>query len=119
MIDLLAELLGLMDEPRHAERLMASLAARDVRPEHRALVEAAACGLESRDEPTENWTATVCRFDTPCGEPAAVFVHFEPITGAVTDRVDVAGQVHGVCPEMLTDGATRRVAARSLGEDVR
>jgi hypothetical protein len=45
MLDILAEVLGLMDEPRHAQRLMTELATSAVRPEHRALAEAASCAV--------------------------------------------------------------------------
>ena len=43
---------------------------------------------------------------------------FEPVTGSVTDRLDVAGQVAAQCQGMLLDGVQRLVDARSMGEDV-
>lgn len=117
MLDVLAQVLGLMDEPTLARDLMARLA-KDVRPEHSPLAEAASCAPEAGATPGARASTTVCVVGTPCGAPARVAVFFEPLTGAVTDRIDVADQVHAVCPEMLTDAAARLVAARSLGEDL-
>lgn len=109
MLDILAQALGLMDEPTLARTLVERLA-EDVRPEHRALAEAAACGIELGTTPGARSRTTVCTVPTPCGPPARVAVFFEPITGAVTDRLDVAGQVAAQCPEMLGDGALRLLA---------
>lgn len=114
---ILAELLGLMDEPRHAQRMMDRLAAEAVRPEHRALVEAGSCAFETIEEPGTRMRATFCRFDTPCGVPVAWPVHFEPITGAVSDVWDLAYGVHDACPTMLTDDAARRMAEVAAEND--
>ncbi len=107
---ILTELLGLMDEPTYARRVMAELADRHVQPEHRPLVvDAAACFVVPGQAPGERALTTVCRFDTPCGVAAEGAVFFEPLTCAITTSADWANHHLGVCPEMLTEEARHRL----------